>query len=409
MKKCHWILYLSLICIICISCKQKIVNADMGFPSLIQTFTMPDSISVINDIYTFADTSYIIPRHEKLIVGHINGIQARSLLRFDTTLDDTLTTIHSLIVTLNINKINQNITFLYNVSIISDFAFAETNTIADDFPNWLKANDTEKWIIPGGDISNAMPTFTHNTDPEKNTLSFNISNPYQNKSLDLLIFAENSQENYIEIHSRHILDIRKRPSISIKYINANEDTISITRYAIADAFIYSPFSITTIERENISISNIPQKSLYIGLNDFETLFKIYHLVSDDQDLRWINIVKAEIVFTIKGDENTYTTGDNINLTAGIPEHEHTDDITYKALDLKYRSPTNASIKENENHITIDVTNQIKHIFAKNTENFGIVLLNNRINEDFSYIYFDRLTDENKPKLTLKYSIYTQTP
>jgi len=422
MKLSVKIVFLIVICLIGYSCRQKISQVGYEETHFINRETTID----IDTVFTLVDSTYIHPRNTKLIVGNINNYESRALLRFETLLSDTTLVItEDPKVTLYVrhHRVNDSI-ILYYAPIINKRFEENTNTL-QDYPNWEKAAETEKWSTPGGDYTEADSILVTKKQLDTKQITFTINREIvdrwikrPNENLGLIIYSDNISNNYIEFNSRFYGISMFTPKIFIKYTKPDSlEGIITNKIALPDsieinngtrnAFIYNSISENQWSAEDLYLSNIPPRSLYAKFDITQAAFKDTLITN----ISHLNIIQANLIFTVDKGSSVIADADTAyGFTIGIPDTALviTDNkYNYSKIPPQTRFGVSTKYKiSQDEEISINVRYQLELMLLGLRENNGIVLLNNKVNTDFQFFRLYGLADgDKKPRLQIKYSIY----
>jgi len=411
MKLSIKIVFWVLILIVCFSCRQK--TSPVGYEGSYFKNGETDNIQ-IETIFSLIDTTYIAPFHSKLIVGKINNTESRVLLQFTNLISDTLSIVENPKITLYIKNANIGDSLTVYYAPIIGSKFTENISIHSDYPSWIKPNSEDTWATPGGDYSpiqqDTLIILKNKTEVsftlDKEIVSLWAISPEDN--FGLILYTDNQEDKYIEFHSRHINTYvigPKTPKIAIKYAQGDTSIITAERNVTEDAFIYNS-SIDSAWNENeLYISNIPPRSLYLRFNVTPDCFDEKQ-VKTDEDIQKLNIIQATLIFTID-DLNSVISDSTYSFTVSIPDSiliNNGDKYDRTSIGYPVTPVMNDITTENELHINIRT--QLEYIITKQKENYGVVLVNNIINEDFNYIrIFGSENNIKRPRIHIKYSIF----
>ena len=413
------------------ACTDK--NSPFGAPDpdlVFNEITLPDSY--ITNIYTYRDSvesfmqtrnfaaryiglANMIPYNHKLILGNYNNTDIRTLIRFDIVNADT-SFVNDPEVTLYINHIENPQNQEYTIKI------APVKNIFDLYATWEKFAEAsiDKWEVEGGDF-NKEDIFEYSfstidsTGQNINKLTFPIDKDKMKKWLTeedsnnfgLILMTENLNDTFIEFHSRNYDITTLRPQIKLIFDDDEEKNVSATQSVYIHD--YKEDETTQYLRDLLYISNIIPRSFFIQLADLDSLFTLFPEISNQQGLKRINILQANLVFSLN-QNNSLMTNKTIDIVPTIPDDtfdlEHPQDkFDYTRWYFYPQDRTTAAYDEDTDIMIIKITSPMRAFISGIRENRGIGFINLQRSMDFSYLnlYGKDAEVNKKPKIVIKYS------
>ena len=373
-----------------ISCQNKNEMSDV-FPGSNLGIKSTEDI-YFNEISSITDV--LFNNTNKLILGKLENIDSRILLRFNTPDEKIIVSDDSLFITLTIMSITNN----YNNGLILKCAplskeFSKTDSLK--YNDYYNSFDIEDLI--------EVKTYPSESDTLKIELKKNIVQKWfdnDDQNFGLIIFSDEINDSFIEFYS---LSSNYRPTLNVKSI---PDSLERKFSASTNCFIHNMAE--NKNKEDLIFSNIYPTHI---LTKFD-LKPDYFDANDINDLKNINIVQAVIELTVletdilttmeKNTENRFMFKP-LNLYSSFDEKSLDSKYYLEFLYFGYKDIT-IQHTEKDSLVRLNVTKQLQKIVTNVDSNNGILLMNNYRNRDFSFLkFYDNDNEEKKPKLKIIYS------
>lgn len=386
MNKAKTISLIILLLFFILSCSKN--SNFIGFEEDIEDKIITDTLTnSINFKKSYKDSISNYQGNTKLIVGKFNGVEVRSLLKFnlpDTSWLNTLINIDSCKIV--IKKKN-----LFNS--IEDFDIKVYKVTKD----WNENSVIWDSLNFPADFQETDYNISFENLQSQDTLSFTISDTLviswiESDSTNLGIMLkyenENLENNFIEFYSS---EDNNYPYLQINYTDTSNTDTTKTYITSEDTFIGYDENFVNGETLNFPIiQNIyPTRAVFIFNINSDSL----ELSSEEYEKITIN--KAEIIFDSTMIDSSFISDSKLSLYA-----YYISDTTN--IDYEYISGCQkAEFHSGDDLLKINITGIIQAYTRGEKENNQFLIKSTTENKDFSYIKFKK--EDFKPRLKIIYT------
>jgi len=401
MKTVRYLVMLSALLILMSACTKKTNLTGDNFSEI--DAQLATDYSAVWGGYSFpADSLVSLDSGRKnLLVGSWQGSEARSIIRFTGLPDEESMLEYDMMFDAELSLVLAGRDKNANALTLKIYKVLRSYTLPDS----LAESDCELWsnlVIPAEAAVNDTLVLDLDTQWLKTWASGADST-----GLNILIALEDGAEGFAELK---LASANSGSRISYKYLpEAGAEEQELVSYATNQAYSFSHPEVA-IDPDSWRLSNFAPQRMYIDLNpDFELFEDQYGNVLSPEDLKRVNINKAELVLFTKKDlpnlQNTYSYFVSALLVKEKPESPIPITVeNMEAISFAYSlvSSTNTA----SDSLVINITPIIQAYSSGKKEPQGIVIISNYERKDFGEIEFynpNFAPAELQPYIRVKYT------